>query len=116
MTGVPATPAMNWRIGSITFPLLATLALKLQDDGVVDLDAPIARWRPKLPEADRVTLRMLLNGTSGYQDYVTDPLFLRTIAAAPFRQFTDAELIGYAFRRRPQCAPGTCGTTPTPTG
>ena len=108
MTGVPATPAMHWRIGSIGFALLGTLALGLQEDGVVDLDVPIARWRPELPNADRVTLRMLLNGTAGYQDYVSDPLFLKALAAAPFRQFTDEELLAYAFRRRPECAPGRC--------
>ncbi len=108
MTGVPATPAMNWRIGSMAFALLWTLALQLQEDGVVDLDQPIARWRPELPSADRVTLRMLLNGTSGYQDYVTDPRFLRALSAAPFRQWTDAQLLAYAFRRPPECAPGGC--------
>lgn len=108
MTGVRATPAMHWRIGSIAFELLGTLALQLQQDGVINLDVPIARWRPKLPEANRITLRMLLNGTSGYQDYVSDPLFLKTIAAAPFRQFTDSQLLGYAFRRPVQCPPGTC--------
>jgi CubicO group peptidase (beta-lactamase class C family) len=108
MTGVPATPAMSWRIGSIAFAMLGTLALQLQEDGVVDLDAPIARWRPELPHADRVTLRMLLNGTSGYQDYVSDPRFLKAVLANPFRQFTEAQLLADAFRRPPQCAPGGC--------
>jgi D-alanyl-D-alanine carboxypeptidase len=107
-TGVPATPAMHWRIGSMGFPLLATLALRLQEDGVVDLDVLIARWQPQLPNADRVTLRHLLNGTAGYPDYVSDPRFLKVLAASPFRQFTDAELRAFAFRRRPQCAPGDC--------
>lgn len=108
MTGVPATPAMRWRIGSIGFPLLATLALRLQDEGVVDLDEPIARWRPELPNADAVTLRMLLNQTAGYQDYVKYRPFIRAVESSPFRAFTERQLLAYTFARAPECAPGRC--------
>jgi CubicO group peptidase (beta-lactamase class C family) len=110
MTGVPATPAMNWRIGSIAFPLLGTLALQLQEDGIVDLDEPIRRYRPELPNADRVTLRMLLDGTSGYQDYVSDPRFVRAVTTRPFRAFSEAQLLRYAFLRPVACDPGECWT------
>lgn len=108
MTGVPARPAMRWRIGSIAFPLLATVALQLQDEGIVDLDAPIARWRPELPDAGAVTLRMLLNQTSGYQDYVRYEPFITAVESFPFRQFTERELLRYSFARSPKCAPGSC--------
>jgi CubicO group peptidase (beta-lactamase class C family) len=49
-----------------------------------------------LPEASKVTLKMLANQTSGYPDFETDP----------FHLFTYKERLGYAFARPVQFAPG----------
>ena len=70
MTGVPATTDMHFRNGAVAFTYMATLVLQLVDQGVVRLDDPLATWLPELPDADRVTLRMLVNMTAGYPDYV----------------------------------------------
>jgi CubicO group peptidase (beta-lactamase class C family) len=70
-TGQPATPDSVFQIGSITKVWTATLVMQLVDDGLVDLDDPIARHLPGLP--DDVTVRELLTHTSGLSgDYFPD--------------------------------------------
>ena len=63
----------QFRIGSSTKMLTAAGMLRLVDKGLVDLDAPISRYLPDLRFAavgaeDRVTVRDLLQHTSGLPD------------------------------------------------
>ncbi|MBI1338946.1 serine hydrolase [bacterium] len=58
-TIVPLASATKWITG-------ATI-MSLVDDGLLDLDAPIGRWLPSLPETHRaLTLRQLLSYTAGF--------------------------------------------------
>jgi CubicO group peptidase (beta-lactamase class C family) len=86
---------------------MATLLLQLVDQGVVGLDDPLATWLPDLPDADRVTLRMLANMTAGYPDYVTNPRFSRDVYVDPFRQWTPQELIAVSLSTPRLYTPGT---------
>ena len=43
------------------------------DQGEVSLDDPLSTWLPDLPKADKITVKNLLNMTSGYADYVYQP-------------------------------------------
>lgn len=109
MKGVPASPRMYFRIGSIAIPYLIDLLLQLQDEGKLSLDDKLAKYRPNFPEANEVTLRMLANVTSGYPDWVqhNEP-FQQLLFENPFRQFTSNELLHWAFTQPLACAPGTC--------
>ncbi len=107
MTGVPATPAMHFRNGAIAFAYVATLLMEYVDEHKVSLNDTINRWVPALPEANKVTLKMLANQTSGYPDFETDPAWTAAFNADPFRIFTYKERLGYAFRRPLQFQPGT---------
>ncbi|TYC13378.1 beta-lactamase family protein [Actinomadura syzygii] len=72
-TGRPVTPDMRQRIGSISKSFMATAILQQVEKGRIDLDAPVGRYLPNLfPErpGKQVTVRMLLNHTSGIADYV----------------------------------------------
>src|SRR5918995_6324992 len=69
MTGVPATEEMHFRNGAVAFSYLGTVLLQLVDEGKVALDDTIDAWLSDLPSADKITLRMLANSTSGYVDY-----------------------------------------------
>ena len=103
------TPDMNWRPGSMAIPMLTTLALQLQEQGKLSLDDTLSKWYPEYPNADKVTLRMLSSITSGYPDYIQDnPPFQAAQLAEPFRQWTDDELLQYAFAQPVVCDPGTC--------
>jgi len=107
MTGVPATTAMHFRNGAVAFSYLGTLLMKFVDEHKVKLDDTIDRWMPTLPEANKVTLKMLANQTSGYPDYETDPKWLAAFIADPFHIWTFEERMKYAFSRPVQFDPGT---------
>jgi CubicO group peptidase (beta-lactamase class C family) len=67
-----------YRIGSITKMLTATLAVTLQEQGLIDLDEPVAKVLPELRLADpkaahRITPRHLLTHTSGLLDRLPAP-------------------------------------------
>lgn len=106
MTGVPATTAMHFRNGAVAFAYIGTLLMQFVDHKKVTLDDTIDHWMPSLPEANKVTLKMLANQTTGYPDYETDPAFLAAFNADPFHIFTFEERLKYAFSRPLQFAPG----------
>ncbi|MEZ0284929.1 MAG: serine hydrolase domain-containing protein [Thermoleophilia bacterium] len=107
MNNVPATADMNFRNGAVAFAYLGTLLMRFVDEGVVRLDDTVDRWMPTLPEADKVTLKMLANQTTGYSDFETDPAWNAAWNADPFHVFTFRERLDYAFSRPQQFAPGT---------
>ena len=102
--GVPANADMHFRNGAIAIAYLTTVLLKLQDDGVLRVDDKLAKWLPDLPQADKITLTMLANNTSGYADYVP----VLPIIANVFRQWTPDELIASALSQPRPCDPGAC--------
>jgi D-alanyl-D-alanine carboxypeptidase len=109
MKGVPASPKMYFRIGSIAIPYLIDLLLQLEDEGKLSLNDKLAKYRPNFPEADEVTLRMLATATSGYPDFIQEnPAFQQVLLENPFRQFSANELIHWAFTLPMVCKPGTC--------
>ena len=95
MTGVPATTAMHFRNGAVAFSYLGTLLMQFVDEHKVKLDDTIERWMPDLPQANKVTLKMLANQTSGYPDYETDPKWLAAFNADPFHICTFEERMKY---------------------
>jgi|SRR5215211_720093 len=109
LTGVPADPSLHFRIGNVAFGYMGTLLLRLVEDGKATLDDPISKWLPNtnLPSADTVTLRMLVQNTSGYPDYVSDDDFLNAFLANPFAQWTPEQLIDIALSTPPFYPPGT---------
>ena len=107
MTGVAATTAMHFPNGAVAFAYVSTLLMEFVDEHKVTLDDTIERWMPTLPEANKVTLKMLANQTSGYPDFETDPAWLAAWSADPFHIWTFEERLKYAFSRPVQFAPGT---------
>jgi CubicO group peptidase (beta-lactamase class C family) len=107
MEGVPATTDMHFPNGNVAFAYLGTLLMKFVDEHEVGLDDTIDRWMPNLPEADKVTLKMLANHTSGYPDYETDPAWVAAEQADPFHIWTFEERLTYAFSRPVLFTPGT---------
>jgi CubicO group peptidase (beta-lactamase class C family) len=108
MTGVPATAEMHFRSGSVAIAYTGVVLLQLVDAGTLGLDDRLSTWFPDYPRADEVTLRMLIDSTSGYADYVPDKDFERAVYAEPFRHWTPDELIGIGIGLPMHCDPGTC--------
>jgi CubicO group peptidase (beta-lactamase class C family) len=107
MTGVPATTAMHFRNGAVAISYVATLTLLLEEQGALSLDDKVSTYLPDLRYADQVTVGQLAQMTSGYADYVADPLMADAQYAEPFRQWTPADLIAYSTDKPLVYAPGT---------
>ncbi|GAA1193050.1 serine hydrolase domain-containing protein [Prauserella alba] len=72
-TGRPVTADMRHRVGSITKAFTAAAVLQQVEQGRIGLDTPIGHYLPRLVPGDRgeaVTVRMLLNHTSGLAEYL----------------------------------------------
>ncbi|HEY7719589.1 MAG TPA: serine hydrolase domain-containing protein [Pedococcus sp.] len=96
------------RVGSITKTFVAVVMLELQRAGRLDLDDTLESWLPGLvPNGSDITLRMLLNHTSGIFNYTDDPDFFELAFSDPFRPWTARELVDLALENPPVFAPGT---------
>jgi D-alanyl-D-alanine carboxypeptidase len=109
-TGAPVRDGFQHRVGSITKTFVATTVLQLTGERRISLDAPIGRYLPELVPADlgrQVTVRMLLNHTSGIGNY-TEVLLATPddIVAVGSRTYTPQELARIGLSAAPTNAPG----------
>ena len=102
--GVANTPATRFRLASVTKALTATLALRLAEQGVVDLQKPISQYLPKLGtnSMGQITLHQLLSHSSGLTRNV-ESLSPKTMAD----QFSMDEMIELIAGSTPKTKPGT---------
>ncbi|MFI5980210.1 serine hydrolase domain-containing protein [Streptomyces sp. NPDC051555] len=115
-TGRPTRPGMEHRVGSVTKSFTAVAVLQQSAAGRIGLDTPIGAYLPDLVPGERgrrITVRMLMNHTSGIADYVPRafPSLARGSAASldEFRHRTllPATLIGWGLDAPQVFAPGT---------
>ncbi|GAB5521225.1 MAG: hypothetical protein RhofKO_34760 [Rhodothermales bacterium] len=86
------TSAYAFRIGSGTKTFTAALVLLLAEEGYLDIDAAIESYLPGLlPQDDTITPRMLLQHTSGLQDYAG--IVVDELAADPTASWAPEELM-----------------------
>ncbi|MFC8719405.1 serine hydrolase domain-containing protein [Kitasatospora sp. NPDC057198] len=103
-TGRVRTPQDRFRVGSITKTFTATVVLQLAAEGRIGLDDQVTDQLP-LPEAELaagVTVRMLLDHTSGVPSHTDDPAALDRYATHP-----PGTLLEIAAARPRTFAPGT---------
>lgn len=87
---VPLTTRSVFRVASITKGFTRALAGRLAERGLVDLDAPIARWLPGFPDADRITLRLLLDHRAGVPNVNSLPYDEEALAPHTLAQLVDS--------------------------
>ncbi|MEU1269366.1 serine hydrolase domain-containing protein [Streptomyces sp. NPDC005799] len=86
----------HMRIASVAKAFSGAVALSLVDRHALRLDDTIGRRLPQLPQAwYQVTLRQLLNHTSGLPDYSDDPEFRQIITADPHHIFDPHHLLDF---------------------
>src|SRR5215210_9158680 len=108
--GTPMRAGDRFRAGSIMKPFVAAATLQLVEEGRFSLDARLpavlpARTLERFPEAGRITVRMLLNHTSGLGRYDDDG-FNNAVLANPRRRWTVAEFLDRAAAQPRFAAPG----------
>jgi len=103
----PMLPDARMRLESVSKAWTATLILQLVGEGRMRLDDTVARWLPGLlPSGDRITVRELLNHTSGLIDsnaIIRDPIrYLSqvrdTALHAELARFTQRLLVDPTFQ------------------
>ena len=93
-------------IASATKLVVACVAMSMVARGELNLDEPIRKWLPDLPNAGRITLRMLLGHTSGLPEYFEDKLLARRLRREPFYPWTRREVLEAVRRLGAETKPG----------
>lgn len=117
-TGAPRSAADRYRVGSITKTFVSTVLLQLEAEGRLSLDDTVDTWLPGVVrghghDGRAITLRQLLNHTSGVFNYTADETFARTyflkdgFFAHRYDRVTPADLLAIAMSHKPDFAPGT---------
>ena len=91
----PMSQAMLFRIGSITKTFVTTVALQLVDEGRLNLDEKLSKYYPDITESDKITVRMLMNMTSGICSYSESEQWLSDWHSNTLRKWTTDDLISY---------------------
>ncbi|MEN3356168.1 MAG: D-alanyl-D-alanine carboxypeptidase [Mycobacteriales bacterium] len=101
------TTAARFRAGGVTKTFIATVTLQLVAEGRLRLTDPVERWLPGLvPGGDAITLRMLLNHTSGLYDYTQDQVLAQWLYTQPTIGVTPRHLVDIATSYPPLFDPG----------
>ena len=112
-TGTALTTTDRMPIGSVTNTFLAALALQLAGKGQLKFDDKISRWLgnepwfAQLPNANDITLSMLLNQSSGIENHTTNSTFQKQWLKSAGRNIKREELIGYVLNKKPLFPAGT---------
>lgn len=109
----PLTAASKLMSGSIGKTYCAAVALQLVHEQKLALDGKVQDvlgsrpWYAKVPNAATITLRQLLNHTSGIPEHVWKKPFQDEVAKAGDRALTPEECIAWILGDAPVAAPGT---------
>lgn len=90
---IPNTPDTKFMLGSLSKQLTAMLVLQLVNKGLIGLNKTISDYLPYYPESSgkKITVRQLLNHTSGIPDIMNFPDFDEEYAT---KHFTTKKLLG----------------------
>jgi D-alanyl-D-alanine carboxypeptidase len=105
-SGQPITPDMEFGIASNSKLFVSVALLELAEHGIINLDDSLHEWIPAYANINpNITIRQLLNHTSGVHDPLFSAPWMDTIMANPTRVFTPEEVIGWVGT--PLFDPGT---------
>jgi D-alanyl-D-alanine carboxypeptidase len=106
---VRAQPGDRFRIGSVTKSFVATVVLQLAGEQKLRLDDTVAQLLPgKLRGGTGITVRQLLQQTSGLPDYLGDPRIFRPYLQGNARYaWTPSRLLAIANSHDPRFPPGS---------
>lgn len=113
-SGERARPDQRFRIASNTKSFVSTVLLQLEGEGRLSLGDSVEKWLPGMVQGNgnagaSITIRQLLNHTSGIYDPTNEPEFF-----APYLErhewdhvYRPREVIARAVRHKPLFMPGT---------
>jgi D-alanyl-D-alanine carboxypeptidase len=108
----PMRPDDRMLAGSIGKTFFDAIFMRLADDGKLDLNQKISfwlkdeAWFQRLPNANDITFKMLLNHTSGIPEHVESPEFVAALWKDPDKVWTPKELLAYSLDKPAKFAAG----------
>jgi D-alanyl-D-alanine carboxypeptidase len=90
------------KVASITKPFIATLIFQLVEDSVIKLDEKAGQWvksgiLARVNNGGAITIRQLLNHSSGVYDVVSDQDFYLSVLNEPRKEWKSEELLEYVY-------------------
>ena len=103
-TGVPVTPDTSFSVASVSKTFTAALILSLIEDGQLSLDGAAKSYLPSLPIDPAITVRELLDHTSGLRDFYFGAGVDHALLSKPARVWNPARSLKYLGK--PYAKPG----------
>lgn len=99
---VPFTPCQVSKGGSLTKMFIATLALKLHEKGIFNIDDPLSKYIDakvlnKIENANDKTIRQLMNHSTGIFDIITSKAFYLAVINNPNRIWSQTDLLEFVY-------------------
>lgn len=104
--GIKMRPDHRMPAGSIGKTWVAAVALQMVEQKKLDLDAKVgsylkAAWFSRIPNSADITVRHLLQHTSGIPEHVQSPDFTKAIVASPDKVWSPEELLRFTLDQKP---------------
>ncbi|WP_422081617.1 serine hydrolase domain-containing protein [Ulvibacterium sp.] len=108
----PLTTGHMHYLQSISKTYMAVVILQLYEKGKLKLEDPLVQyldypWLKSIKGVDKITLKMLLNHTSGLPEYSTDPLLVSRIIQDPLTVLNVPEMLSYIQGKPLDFEPGS---------
>lgn len=101
--GAELTPQTRLMSGSIGKTYCAAVVLQLVGEGKLELDAKVVdvlgerEWYARIPNAQSITIRQLLNHTAGIREHVWNPEFHKTLEREPDTALTPTQCLAFVL-------------------
>jgi D-alanyl-D-alanine carboxypeptidase len=105
-TGENTNTANTYRIGTTTKTFTSTVALQLVDEKRFSLEDKLDKYVQGIPNGAEITIRQLLNMTSGIFSYTEDADFKASLEQDKSKVWTPEELVAIALKHPPYFAAG----------
>lgn len=116
-TNTPVAWDSHVRIGSTTKTMISTVILQLEAEGKLSINDSVEKWLPGVVQGhgndgSHITIRNLLQHTSGLFDYIEDDAIFNTLIspegfyANRYNTYTLRQLVDIAVQHAPNFGPG----------
>ncbi|NQU18158.1 MAG: beta-lactamase family protein [Candidatus Saganbacteria bacterium] len=95
-----------FRIGSLTKTFTCTVLLQLVDENKIGLDDKLVKYFDWVPNAKNITIRQLLNMTSGLHNYSETEEFGKIFEKNPLKEWPPEQLAKIGVSKKPYFKPG----------
>jgi len=112
--GIAMETTNELMIASITKMFVAVVTLRLQEEGRLDIDKPINTFKcgyrfKDIPNAEKITIRNLLNHTSGLPDFIKTSRYVTNLLDHPLNNWKKNDLLKFLANTKPEFIPGEKG-------